>query len=73
MLTTLLEMSSMLAFEQKACMTEHISLTDQFYDCFVCDESQCFLVYTKLLVKSFILAFDQTVCQTDHFSMIDQF
>ena len=66
-------MSSILAFDQKASMTEPFSLTDQFYDCFVCDESQCFLVYTKLLVKSFILALGQTAYQTNHFSVTGQF
>ena len=63
----------MLAFDQKACRTNQFSLTDQFYDCFICDESHGLQVNTKLLVKSFILALDQTACQTDHFSLTDQF
>ena len=54
-------------------MTEPLSLTDQFYDCFICDESHCLPVNTKLLVKSFILALDQTAYQTDHFSVTGQF
>ena len=66
-------MSSILAFDQKASMTEPFSLTDQFYDCFVCDESHRLLVNTKSLVKSFVLALDQTAYQTDHFSVTGQF
>ena len=66
-------MSSLLAFDLKSCKTDQFSLTGQFYDCFICDESHGLLVNTKLLVKSFILALDQTACQTDHFSLTDQF
>ena len=62
----------MLAFDQTVCHADHLSLTDQFYDCFACDKNHSLLVVTTLLVMNSILTFVQTACLTDQFSLIDQ-
>ena len=39
------------AFDQTAKLNDQFSLTDQFYDCFVCDESRGLLVKKNLFEK----------------------
>ena len=45
----------MMAFDQTACQTDQFLLTDQFYDCFVCDESCGLLVKISSNVYLFAL------------------